>query len=95
MVEKLGCANFVAAARLAKVLRKLGIKTPLQLSRMYPFSLVRTRGIGEAAMYVAMCILDANGYDPVKWWGWKGNEVKVSTMKHRAINRATKHKQEV
>jgi hypothetical protein len=95
MVEDLGCANFIAASRLANVLKKLKIVTPLQLARTDPFSLVRTRGIGVTAMFVAMCILDANRYDPVKWWGWKGNETKFSSLKHTAIRRAKKHTQEV
>jgi hypothetical protein len=95
MVEQLGCANFMAAARLQKVLRKLGIKTPAQLSKLDPFSLARARGIGEASLFVAMCILDSKGYDVLKWWGFNENSVKFSSFKAHAIQRASKRKQEV
>jgi hypothetical protein len=97
MVELLGCANFVAAARLEKVLKRLKIHTPAQLHKTDPFSLLRSRGIGETSMFVAMCILEANEFDVEKWWGWKqgDNVVKFSTFKHHAAARARKHKQEV
>jgi len=96
MVEELGCANFIAAARLAKVLRRLQVHTPAQLYKTDPFSLARAKGIGEAAIFVAMCILDANEYDVIKWWSWKDtNDVKFSTYKHHAMSRSHKHKQEV
>lgn len=95
MVELLDCANFIAAARLAKVLKRLGVKYPAQLARLDPFSLARTRGIGEAALYVAMCILDANGFDVIKWWGFTGTTTKFSSFKAHAITRARKRKQDV
>ena len=96
MVEELGCANFIAAARLAKVLRRLHVYSAAQLHRTDPFSLARTRGIGESCIFVAMCILDSRGYDVVKWWGWKDtNDVKFSTYKHNAIRRSNKWKQDV
>lgn len=93
-VEFLGCANFTAGARLQKALKRLGIDTPKKLYQMDPFSIVRVKGIGEAAMYVAMCILDANGYDAVEWWGYNDNTVKFSSFKHNAIRRARKAKHE-
>lgn len=96
MVDELGCANFIAAVRLAKVLRRLDIRTALQLSRTDPFSLARARGIGETALFVAMCILEAHGFNVEKWWGWKAtNVVKFSTFKSNAMSRARRHKQEV
>lgn len=51
MVEDLGCANFMAAARLQKVLRKLKIYTATQLANTDPFSLARVKGIGESCMF--------------------------------------------
>ena len=45
MVEHVGCANFIAASRLAKVLKRLQITTPQQLFKLDPASLARTRGI--------------------------------------------------
>jgi len=94
MVELLGCANFIAAARLAKVVKRLGIKSPAQLFRFDPFSLVRTKGIGEACIFVAMCILDHNEYDIMAWWKFdRDNVTKFSSFKHHAMRRASKHKQ--
>jgi hypothetical protein len=95
MVEELGCANFIAAVRLQKVLRKLDVRTPAQLFKTDPFSLARARGIGEASLFVAMCILDANKFDVLKWWQWNGNTAKFSSFKAHAIHRASKRKQEV
>jgi len=95
MIEELGCANFQAAVKLAKVLKRLGIISPQQLYKVDPFSLARSRGIGEAALFVAMCILDANKFDVLKWWGYDGNIIKFSTFKRHAMTRARKHKQEV
>lgn len=95
MIEKVGNANFNAAANLDRVLNRLGVHTIPQLYNLDPMSLARCKGIGEAAMFVAMCILDFGRYDPLKWWGWNGtNEVKFSSFKHRAMKRARKRKQE-
>ena|SRR5215475_5697333 len=95
LVEELGCANFVAAARLNKALKKLSIETPAQLFRTDPFSIARLKGVGESTIYVAMCILDAAQYSVTEWWGWKEtNKVKFSTFKHNAIHRASKNAHE-
>lgn len=96
MVEILGCANFLAAYRLQRVLKRLKIFTAAKLFRTDPFSLVRSKGIGEAAIYVAMCILDSKQYNVEEWWGWKEtNALKFSSFKHRAIRKASRNKQEV
>jgi hypothetical protein len=95
MVEQLGCANFIAAAKLSKVLKRLKISTPKALWDMNPIDLARAKGVGEASIFVAMCILEANKFDVEKWWGWNDNVVKFSTFKSHAIARARKHKQEV
>lgn len=95
MVEKLGCANFIAAARLQKVLRKLNVDTTLQLFKLDPFSLARSKGIGETSLFVAMCILESDGFNSIDWWQYKGNAVKFSTFKHHAMRRARRRKQEV
>lgn len=96
MVEVLGCANFIAAARLCKVLKRLKIESAAQLNRLDPYSLARTKGIGASSIFVAMCILDAAGYDVMKWWDYKqDNVVKFSTFKHKAMVRASKRKQEI
>lgn len=95
MVDELGCANFIAAIRLQKALRRLGISTPAQLNKLDPFSLARVRGIGESSLFVAMCILDHNQYNVIDWWEYKDNVAKFSTFKHHAMQRANRRKQEV
>lgn len=98
MVEILGCANFTAAGRLAKVLKKLKIDSPAKLFKMDPTSLARTRGVGASSIFVCMCILEAHEYDILKWWGYteeNKNVVKFSTFKHHAMRRAGKRKQDV
>lgn len=95
MVEQLGCANFVAAAKLSKILRRLDISTPAQLNNMDPFSLARVKGIGESCLFVALCILEANEYDVEDWWQYKDNNVKFSSFKHNATKRARSKKHEV
>ncbi len=91
MIETLKCGNFNAATRLEKALKKLDIKTPAQLYKLDPYSLVRLKTIGETSLFVAMCILDLAGYDVVKWWGWNDtNTVKFASFKRDAIKRARK-----
>lgn len=96
MVEELGCANFVAASKLQKALKKLDVTTPAQLFKTDPFSLVRIKGIGPASIFVAMCILDAAQYDVREWWGWKEtNTLKFSSFKYNATRRASKKQHDV
>jgi len=60
---------------------------------MDPFSLVRVKGIGQACLFVAMCILDASEYSVEDWWGWKqdkDNVVKFSAFKHKAMQRGAR-----
>lgn len=95
MVEELGCANFVAAAKLNKILKRLKIESPAQLNNMDPYSLARVKGIGESCLFVALCILEAANYDVEKWWGWNDNEVKFSSFKSHATSRAGRRKHEV
>src|SRR3970040_2435368 len=95
MVERLGCANFIAAAKLSKILRRLGIATPAQLNNMDPFSLARVKGIGESCLFVALCILEEAEYDVEEWWQYKDNNVKFSSFKAHAITHSRKRKHEV
>jgi hypothetical protein len=96
MVEKLGCANFIAAAELGKILKKLKITTAAELHKTDPFSLARIKRVGPAKMLVIMCILDTFGYDVVKWWGWKDtNTLKFLTFKAQAMKRASKRQHEI
>lgn len=70
MVNTLRCANFMAAVRLTENLKKIGIKNVKGLFKLGPDALYNTRGVGTAQVYVAMCVLDANGFSVEKWWGW-------------------------
>jgi hypothetical protein len=91
MVDEVGCANFIAASRLSKVLRRLGINTIIQLYKLDPASLARTRGIGESSIFVAMCLLDAYEYDILDWW--KTDSKKFASVKRKTMSKAKKHKQ--
>ena len=87
MVSLIGCGNFIAAAKLAKVLKRLKVNNPAQLFKIDPVSLARVKGIGESSIFVAMCILDSSGYDVITWWN---KETKFS-----AVKKARKNRQEV
>ncbi len=95
MVEELGCANFIAAAKLTKVLRRLKINTVRDIWDINPVDLARAKGIGEASIFVVMCLLDAHKFDVEEWWGWNNNSVKFSTFKSNAISRAKRRSQDV
>jgi len=88
MIDDLGCANFIAASNLSRLLFRLKVVSALQLFELGPLSLARVRGIGESAMWVATCYLDSKGYNVELWWGWNDQSVKFSTMKHRKIVKA-------
>jgi hypothetical protein len=89
MVDDIGCGNFIAAARLSKVLRRLKVSTPSQLFKLDPASLARVRGIGESSIFVALCILDFAQYNIEEWWD---TERKFRTVK---ITKASKNGHEV
>lgn len=95
MVEELGCANFIAAAKLTKVLKRLKIVSVKGIWDVNPVDLARSKGIGEASIFVVMCLLDAHKFDVEKWWGWNDNVVRFSTFKKNAISRAKKRSQDV
>lgn len=88
-LEDIGVANWVAIAKLSKVLRRLKITTPEGLFKLDPYSLHRAKGIGDTALFVAMHILHYHGYKPMEWWG----DEKIERLKK--LRRAEKHKQEV
>jgi len=90
MIDVLDCGNFAAAKRLQKVLKRLKITKTRELFKTDPLSLYRAKGVGDATVYVAMCILHAGGFDVLEWWGWKTEKEKQA-----ALRRVAKHKQEV
>lgn len=91
MVDELGCANFIAAARLNKVLKRLQIGTVKQLYNVDPLSLARSKGVGEASIFVALSILDFSKYDVTLWWSENEIETKFLSFKKRAIRRSKKY----
>lgn len=94
LVQTYGSGNWRAARNVNRALRRLGLKTPKAIYRVDPFSFARLSRFGSDSFFVLMCILDHHGYSVTKWWGWKeDNVLKFSTFRHRAITRASKHKQ--
>jgi hypothetical protein len=94
MIDSLGCANFNAAARISRTLKRLRVHSIPELFRMDPATLYRIRGVGDTQVYVIMCVLDHFGYSVKEWWGWseESNRVTFSTHKHRIKVRATRRK---
>lgn len=90
MIDFIGNANFNAAMRLNKLLKKLKIKTLGQLAKISPYDLYKVKGCGDTTVYVAMCILDTHKYNVMEWWQWKDD-----TQKKAAIARAKRYLQEV
>lgn len=90
MIDFIGNANFNAAARLNKLLKRLKIKTLGQLAKISPYDLYKVKGCGDTTVYVAMCILDTHKYNVMDWWLWKDDD-----QKKKAIARAKRHLQEV
>lgn len=89
LATELGLTNVMAARRLSHVLKRLKIRTALRLFNLGPDSLIRVRGIGNAATYVAMCILDQAGYSVERWWGWTPDAgTRFSCHQHHARSRA-------
>ena len=95
MVENIGCANFIAAQNLAKVLKRLGIKSAQELYKIGPHSLLRSKGIGETSLFVAMCILYSEGFSVLKWWGWTKEHTKFAAYRHQIIKKSRNRKQEI
>lgn len=86
LVEDLHCAHFAAAKRLQTALKAAKVATPADLATMGPWPLAAQRGVGDATLYVAMCVVEALGFS-VKDWLTDG--IKFQTMKaHAAAKRA-------
>jgi len=77
---RLGCPHPVAAIKLNRVCKELGIKTIAQLAKHAP-QLGRYEGLGVTAYWVVLAILDDAGYDPLTV---HGDEATFNTMKRRA-----------
>lgn len=93
MVNQLGCGNFAAAGRLARLCKRLGVKSMAQLHKVPPEDLAAVKGIGVTCLYVAMCALDAAGYSVQKWYRWDGSgSVTFGTLKQRAFAKGTRRR---
>lgn len=93
LVNVLGTGNFTAAARLGRVLKRLGITSPAQLNKLPPADLAAVVGIGVTSLYVAMCLLDAEGYSIDRWYGWNEDDgVTFTTLKQRVFRLGTRRK---
>lgn len=67
----IGVGNLKAARTLEEKCKALGVRTAGQLHNIGPRDLLRTVGVGNATIWVAMHVLADHGYDVAKWWGWK------------------------
>ncbi len=74
---KFKCPSFIAARRLEKNFKKLGIKTLSDLYKLDPHSLFNTRGIGVSQVFVAECLLYNLGKkNPYNWYKYHLNPRK-------------------
>lgn len=73
-IHQLKCANWVAFKKLEKLMKRAKIRTARQLFNTDPKKLIDHAGIGHVTLYVAMCILDHEGYTVPEWWGWQERE---------------------
>ncbi len=93
LVEDLGTGNFTAAARLGRVLKRLRVTSPAKLHELTPESLAAVVGVGVTTLYVAMCVLEAEGYSVTSWYGWRERGgVTFGTHKRRAFQRGSRRK---
>ena len=90
VAKKLGIANLQAARRLSKVCAALQVESVRALYALGAIPLVRTKGVGNATMWVAMHLLDAHGYSVERWWGWTdgGRTPKFSSYRHKLMAQA-------
>lgn len=61
MVDDLHNGHFNAAARLTKILRRLGIETVPQIRRIGVLDWARLEGVGEASLKILVDLLIYNG----------------------------------
>ena len=91
LVEKLGVGNIKAARNLTAVCKKLSIETVKALYARGPSSLLRLKGVGNATIWVAMNLLDEQGYSVEHWWGWMNSEgSKFSAYRERVRRKSQK-----
>jgi len=90
VVEKLRCANMVAAARLSWAVERFKPKSAVELARRVDVvDLFSIKGVGVTTVYVWMCVLDAIGKDPEVWLD---QEAKLPTLYTKKRGASTKRK---
>lgn len=71
LIDELHCGNFVAAAKLTKVLRDLDVKSVKDAYRSLLFTeLMAIRGVGVTCLYVLMTAMEARALNPLVWVDW-------------------------
>jgi hypothetical protein len=66
-VRELGISSFRAASNLQRAIDELNIGDIRKLAKTTPHDLLAVDGVGERAVFVAMCAIDANGGDGARW----------------------------
>jgi hypothetical protein len=96
IVDELHCGNFVAAANLTKIARKLDVASLEQLiSRFTLEDLFQERGCGITTVYVLLCAQEAANKDPLKWVDREPDDlVTLTTEQHRARKRQEQTRKE-
>jgi hypothetical protein len=81
MVSKLGCGNLVAAKNLMGILGELQVSSLKDLKALDPAALASIKGVGPTTLFVAMCLLEAEGVDVDAWYT---GTVTFNALKERA-----------
>lgn len=91
LVGRLGVGNLKAARNLSAVLKRLGVRSAKELYDLGPGPLLRVVGVGNATAWVAMHVLEDQGYSVERWWGWdKRKTPKFSSYREHVRRKAQK-----
>jgi hypothetical protein len=66
-LAQMGIVSWRAARRLSNLMARKHIKGPEDLTEYTQADLREYKRVGDRAIYVAMQLLEAHRYDPVKW----------------------------
>lgn len=81
LVEKMRCGNFAAAVRLHHALQDFEPRSVRDIARRVCVAdLFAIKGVGEATIYVWMCVLEHSSVNPTSWLD---SEVKIPTLYSR------------
>lgn len=68
LVREFGTGNFLAARRLALLMKEWKLKSIMDFFKMPPRSLGEQKGVGTTMLYVLICIGRAKGVDIQAWY---------------------------